>query len=113
MKAMPPQSFYFSLMLCGLMSLAFSFKEAAVATPTIGCSCSEVERDALLAFKANVKDPSHRLASWSPRIDCCKWSGVVCRSSKANNATLFQVQHVVELNLSNVDYKHTLRGGSS
>ncbi|XP_042401137.1 receptor-like protein EIX2 [Zingiber officinale] len=110
MKAMPPQSFYFSLMLCGLMSLAFSFKEAAVATPTIGCSYSEVERDALLAFQANVKDPSHRLASWSPRIDCCKWSGVVCRSSKANNATLFQVQHVVELNLSNVDYKHTLRG---
>ncbi|KAG6500340.1 hypothetical protein ZIOFF_040184 [Zingiber officinale] len=74
---MPPHSFYFPLMLCWLMSLAFSFKEAAVATPTVGCS--EVERDALLAFKANVKDPSRRLASWSPRIDCCKWSGVVCR----------------------------------
>ncbi|XP_042403523.1 receptor-like protein 3 [Zingiber officinale] len=108
MKAVLPHSFYFSLMLCGLMSLAFSFKEAAVATPTRGCS--EVEQDALLAFKANVKDPSNRLASWSPRIDCCKWSGVVCRSSKASNATLFQGQlHVVELNLENPNVHTALR----
>ncbi|XP_042404825.1 receptor-like protein EIX1 [Zingiber officinale] len=101
MKAVLPYSFYFSLMLCGLMSLAFSFKEAAVATPTRGCS--EVEQDALLAFKANVKDPSNRLASWSPRIDCCKWSGVVCRSSKASNATLFQER----LDLSGNDFEGT------
>ncbi|XP_074561826.1 receptor-like protein EIX2 [Curcuma longa] len=101
---MPLHSFYYSLILCGLMSLAFSFKEAAVATPTRGCS--EVERDALLAFKANVKDPSHRLASWSPRIDCCKWSGVVC---KTDNESLFEGQHVVELNLQNpnVDNEQT------
>ncbi|KAG6489851.1 hypothetical protein ZIOFF_051132 [Zingiber officinale] len=102
---MPLQWFYYSLMLCGLMSLAFSFKEAAVATPTRGCS--EVERDALLGFKANVKDPSHRLASWSPQIDCCKWSGVVCKTT--NNASLFGGQHVVELNLQNpnVDNEQT------
>ncbi|XP_042412538.1 receptor-like protein EIX2 [Zingiber officinale] len=95
---MPLHSFYYSLLLCGLiMSLAFSFKEAAVATPTRGCS--EVERDALLSFKANVKDPSHRLASWSPQIDCCKWSGVVCKTT--DNASLFGGQHVVEINLQN------------
>ncbi|XP_042417232.1 polygalacturonase inhibitor-like [Zingiber officinale] len=95
---MPLHSLYYSLLLCGLiMSLAFSLIEAAVATPTRGCS--EVERDALLSFKANVKDPSHRLASWSPQIDCCKWSGVVCKTT--NNASLFGGQHVVELNLQN------------
>ncbi|XP_042415280.1 receptor-like protein EIX1 [Zingiber officinale] len=96
---MPLHSLYYSLLLCGLiiMSLAFSLKKAAVATPTRGCS--EVERDALLDFKANVKDPSHRLASWSPQIDCCKWSGVVCKTT--NNATLFGGHRVVELNLQN------------
>ncbi|XP_074556840.1 receptor-like protein EIX1 [Curcuma longa] len=105
---MPLHSLYYSLMLCGLMSLglAFSFKEAAVATTTRGCS--EVERDALLAFKANVKDPSHRLASWSPQIDCCEWSGIVC---KTDNESLFRGQHVVELNLSRIDYdEDALRG---
>ncbi|KAG6489966.1 receptor-like protein EIX1 [Zingiber officinale] len=103
---MPLHSLYYSLLLCGLiMILAFSLKEAAVATPTRGCS--EVERDALLDFKTNVKDPSHRLASWSPQIDCCKWSGVVCKTT--NNATLFGGHRVVELNLQNpnVDNEQT------
>ncbi|CAL9118412.1 unnamed protein product [Musa textilis] len=66
----------------------------AATTPTTK-GCVEGERDALLAFKAGlVKDPSSRLSSWRGRVDCCRWSGVVC-----DNRT----GHVVELNLQNSD----------
>ncbi|CAL9183661.1 unnamed protein product [Musa hybrid cultivar] len=63
-------------------------------TPTTK-GCVEGERDALLDFKTGiVKDPSSRLSSWRGRVDCCRWSGVVC-----DNRT----GHVVELNLQNSD----------
>ncbi|XP_065032165.1 receptor-like protein EIX2 [Musa acuminata AAA Group] len=64
----------------------------AATTPTTK-GCVEGERDALLDFKTGiVKDPSSRLSSWQGRVDCCRWSGVVC-----DNRT----GHVVELNLQN------------
>ncbi|CAL9762603.1 unnamed protein product [Musa acuminata subsp. burmannicoides] len=66
----------------------------AVTTPTTK-GCVEGETDALLDFKTGiVKDPSSRLSSWRGRVDCCRWSGVVC-----DNRT----GHVVELNLQNSD----------
>ncbi|CAL9092991.1 unnamed protein product [Musa acuminata var. zebrina] len=66
----------------------------SATTPTTK-GCVEGERDALLDFKTGiVKDPSSRLSSWRGRVDCCRWSGVVC-----DNRT----GHVVELNL-NPDY---------
>ncbi|CAL9054569.1 unnamed protein product, partial [Musa banksii] len=73
-------------------------------TPTTN-GCVEGERDALLDFKTGiVKDPSSRLSSWRGRVDCCRWSGVVC-----DNRT----GHVVELNLQNSDpyYSETSIGG--
>ncbi|CAL9183671.1 unnamed protein product, partial [Musa hybrid cultivar] len=54
--------------------------------------CMDAERDALLAFKAGIDDPSHRLSSWRRRVDCCRWSGVVCDDSTG---------YVVQLNLQN------------
>uniref|UniRef100_A0A804JEX1 Leucine-rich repeat-containing N-terminal plant-type domain-containing protein n=1 Tax=Musa acuminata subsp. malaccensis TaxID=214687 RepID=A0A804JEX1_MUSAM len=66
----------------------------AATTPTTK-GCVEGERDALLDFKTGiVKDPSSSLSSWRGRVDCCRWSGVVC-----DNRT----GHVVELNLQNSD----------
>ncbi|XP_064966883.1 receptor-like protein EIX2 [Musa acuminata AAA Group] len=76
----------------------------AATTPTTK-GCVEGERDALLDFKTGiVKDPSSRLSSWRGRVDCCRWSGVVC-----DNRT----GHVVELNLQNSDpyYSETSIGG--
>ncbi|CAL9183669.1 unnamed protein product, partial [Musa hybrid cultivar] len=54
----------------------------------------EAERDALLAFKAGILDPSRRLSSWRRPVDCCRWSGVVCDNTTG---------HVVQLNLQNAD----------
>ncbi|XP_065011582.1 receptor-like protein EIX2 [Musa acuminata AAA Group] len=54
--------------------------------------CTEVERDALLTFRARIVDPSHRLSSWRRRVDCCRWNGVVCDDTTGR---------VVELNLQN------------
>jgi hypothetical protein len=53
--------------------------------------CIESERVALLEFKQDLQDPSHRLASWAAGDgDCCQWVGVVC-----HNVT----GHVQELHL--------------
>ncbi|XP_031251243.1 receptor-like protein EIX2 [Pistacia vera] len=41
-------------------------------------NCIASEREALLRFKHDLKDPSNRLASWKGDGDCCSWAGVVC-----------------------------------
>ncbi|KAI5355680.1 PREDICTED: LRR receptor [Prunus dulcis] len=54
--------------------------------------CKQNERQALLMFKQDLKDPSNRLLSWVGEGDCCNWTGVVC-----DNLT----GHVRELHLGN------------
>ncbi|XP_065041653.1 receptor-like protein EIX2 [Musa acuminata AAA Group] len=81
-----PRHYSFGLWLTSILLVT------AATTPTTK-GCVEGERDALLDFKTGiVKDPSSRLSSWQGRVDCCRWSGVVC-----DNRT----GHVVELNLQN------------
>ncbi|CAL9054573.1 unnamed protein product [Musa banksii] len=63
-----------------------------LVTTTRGCM--KAERDALLAFKAGILDPSRRLSSWHRPVDCCRWSGVVCDNTTG---------HVVQLNLQNAE----------
>ncbi|XVF75662.1 hypothetical protein PTKIN_Ptkin13bG0204900 [Pterospermum kingtungense] len=41
-------------------------------------TCIQSERQALLRFKQDLKDPSNRLAAWTDGGDCCKWDGIVC-----------------------------------
>ncbi|XP_023742072.1 receptor-like protein EIX2 [Lactuca sativa] len=60
--------------------------------------CLDMERHALLLFKAPLQDPDGSLSTWRPNEhDCCQWKGVTC-----NN----QTGHVTELDIS--DYN--LRG---
>ncbi|XP_065010657.1 receptor-like protein EIX2 [Musa acuminata AAA Group] len=83
-----PRHYSFGLWLTSILLFT------AATTPTTK-GCVEGERDALLDFKTGiVKDPSSRLSSWRGRVDCCRWSGVVCDDTTG---------HVVELNL-NPDY---------
>ncbi|XP_068316409.1 receptor-like protein EIX1 [Pyrus communis] len=58
--------------------------------------CKESERQALLMFKQDLKDPANRLASWVAEedSDCCSWIGVVCDHMTG---------HIHELHLNNLD----------
>uniref|UniRef100_A0A2N9FD79 Leucine-rich repeat-containing N-terminal plant-type domain-containing protein n=1 Tax=Fagus sylvatica TaxID=28930 RepID=A0A2N9FD79_FAGSY len=52
--------------------------------------CIESERVALLRFKQDLQDPSHRLASWATGDgDCCQWVGVVCHNVTGHVRELF------------------------
>ncbi|KAJ4806121.1 LRR receptor-like serine/threonine-protein kinase GSO1 [Rhynchospora pubera] len=62
-----------------------------LTSPIIANGCFEVERDALLTFKAGLHDPGNLLITWHGP-NCCTWSGVIC-----DNIT----EHVVMLNLRN------------
>ncbi|MQL95688.1 hypothetical protein Taro_028348 [Colocasia esculenta] len=45
---------------------------------TYPAGCSVSERSALLRFRAGLGDPTGRLSSWQPGVDCCRWRGVAC-----------------------------------
>jgi len=62
--------------------------------------CFEVERDALLTFKAGLHDPGGLMSSWHGQ-DCCNWTGITCHDV---------TKHVVKLNLTNSYYSSYLDG---
>ncbi|XP_048446526.1 receptor-like protein EIX1 [Pyrus x bretschneideri] len=93
--------------------------------------CKESERDALLMFKQDLKDPANRLSSWVAEegSDCCSWTGVVCdhitghihelhlNSSHSEwdsdllsgkiNPSLLSLKHLNYLDLSHNDFSTT------
>ncbi|CAI0546285.1 unnamed protein product [Linum tenue] len=92
--------------------------------------CTDTEREALLAFKTGLTDPSGRLSSWRGD-DCCKWAGVKCSSNQTVthldlknpypqeqldayklsclggqlNSSLLQLDHLTHLDLSLNDFE--------
>ncbi|XP_065034981.1 receptor-like protein 35 isoform X2 [Musa acuminata AAA Group] len=78
-----PLRFLSSLSLCLLALLLHR------ATVTSGCF--SLEREALLDFKAGVRDTRNRLSSWTGH-HCCTWKGVTCDTTTG---------HVVRLDLRN------------
>ncbi|XP_042415475.1 receptor-like protein 38 [Zingiber officinale] len=64
-------------------------EEARVVISSKGCL--QRERDALLLYKASIKDPSGCLSSWSAQVDCCAWTGVGCynRTGRVRVAELY------------------------
>ncbi|XP_027079967.1 uncharacterized protein [Coffea arabica] len=48
------------------------------SSKTVNATCYASEKQALMDFKKDLKDPSGRLSSWIHDVDCCEWEGVVC-----------------------------------
>ncbi|XP_039135856.1 receptor-like protein EIX2 [Dioscorea cayenensis subsp. rotundata] len=100
-KASPPpftfhstqQQVLFILLLLLVLLMPFI---TGTTTPTsagnITRGCIETERDALLAFKAELRySKVHPISSWGDQTDdCCQWAGVRCDNISG---------HVVHLNL--------------
>ncbi|KAG6494318.1 hypothetical protein ZIOFF_049342 [Zingiber officinale] len=70
------------VMLCWLIIILASFlvEGTGVEGRVSSKGCLQGERDALLHYKAAIRDPSDRLSSWQEAQgdDCCSWTGVVC-----------------------------------
>ncbi|THU54780.1 hypothetical protein C4D60_Mb10t28770 [Musa balbisiana] len=84
---MPFSSFLSSLLLCLLGILLL---HGAAVTG----GCFSMEREALLDFKAGVRDTRNRLSSWTGH-HCCTWKGVTCDTTTG---------HVVMLDLRNTNF---------
>eukprot|EP01018_Ginkgo_biloba_P029393 Gb_22463 [translate_table: standard] len=65
-----------------------SKREAIEVSEIEGCPVEE--REALLNFRASLKDPNAHLRSWEG-VECCRWRGVNCSYGEA--------KHVVTLDL--------------
>ncbi|OVA07210.1 Leucine-rich repeat [Macleaya cordata] len=98
------------------MELSFiiliSFLGVLLSTPnhikfSLGAVCNEREREALLTFKKDLKDPSNQLSSWASK-DCCRWTGVIC-NNRTETVVQLHLQSLMlggELNPSLLELKH-------
>ncbi|KAI4986116.1 hypothetical protein ZWY2020_018746 [Hordeum vulgare] len=103
--------------------LVFLRSSSAPAVPALrppsapgGTLCIPHERDALLAFKAGLTDPTNYLSSWRAEEDCCRWMGVGCSNRTGHiiklqvnsygaiggeiNSSLLTLRHLKHLDLS-------------
>ncbi|EEF47493.1 receptor-like protein EIX2 [Ricinus communis] len=73
-----------------LLSLQIFLKSVSLEAITLSANsshfnagCIDIEREALIKFKADLKDPSGRLSSWVGK-DCCSRLGVGCSRETGN-----------------------------
>ncbi|CAK9327265.1 unnamed protein product [Citrullus colocynthis] len=64
-----------------MKSITFVWLFCLLLSKTVGAytsnNCSSNEREALIAFKKGLSDPSARLSSWLGD-NCCEWHGITC-----------------------------------
>ncbi|XP_050126007.1 receptor-like protein EIX2 [Malus sylvestris] len=65
--------------LLRFLSIAITISICLCNGILISAPCKEYEREALLVFKQDLKDPSNPLLlRVGGERDCCNWTGVVC-----------------------------------
>ncbi|XP_023879448.1 receptor-like protein EIX1 [Quercus suber] len=121
------------ILLLGLLSIA-SINPKFSSGESDRVRCIESERQALLKFKQDLKDPLNRLVSWAADGDCCQWVGVVCHNVTGHvhelrlrsfplvddsasyersrlggkiNPSLLDLKHLIYLDLSNNYFHYT------
>ncbi|KAK4575903.1 hypothetical protein RGQ29_026742 [Quercus rubra] len=121
------------ILLLGLLSIA-SINPKFSSGESDQVRCIESERQALLKFKQDLKDPLNRLVSWAGDGDCCQWVGVVCHNVTGHvhelrlrsfplvddsasyersglggkiNPSLLDLKHLIYLDLSNNYFHYT------
>ncbi|KAL6603129.1 hypothetical protein ACP70R_043490 [Stipagrostis hirtigluma subsp. patula] len=55
-------------------------------------AAADTDRDALLAFKAGVSDPSGVLRSWNDTVHFCRWPGVNCTAGRVTSLDLSELR---------------------
>jgi len=70
------------LLLCGIMF--------DIGLCNFHIRCNQQDMHALFNFKRGLTDPSGVLSSWSTKLDCCEWKGVICSNitSRVTGITL-------------------------
>ncbi|KAH8963294.1 hypothetical protein BDL97_04G000900 [Sphagnum fallax] len=63
----------------------------ALGSGSLATMCYASDRNALLAFKAQLIDTEGALNYWDAQTDCCIWTGVTCDNthSRANSLNLW------------------------
>ena len=80
------------------------------SSKTVNATCYASEKQALMDFKKDLKDPSGRLSSWIHDVDCCKWEGVVCSNRSGRVIQLHLQRPVPEIHVVGDEEESPLSG---
>ncbi|GMN30258.1 hypothetical protein TIFTF001_049600, partial [Ficus carica] len=108
-------------------SLPFIFLiQLGIWTLVASGECLGSQQSLLLQFKNSLGFPinySRKLVNWNESSDCCAWEGVACEEGRVthldlsgeeinskldNTSTLFDLQHLKSLDLSDNNFSSTI-----